>query len=82
MSKLLCAKCGKNERYERNGRVFRLCASCAWTNLLIFVNESDKAVEQSVQADKCPTCENGIIYDAEFDKWFNCSDCFGTGIRR
>jgi hypothetical protein len=29
----LCVKCGKNERYERNGRVFELCASCAWENL-------------------------------------------------
>ena len=29
----LCAKCGKNERYERDGHVFALCASCAWENL-------------------------------------------------
>lgn len=41
-----------------------------------------EAAEQSVQADKCPSCKNGIIYDAWFDKWFNCSDCAGTGIRR
>lgn len=31
--KPLCVKCGENERYERNGRVFKLCASCAWGNL-------------------------------------------------
>jgi ribosomal protein S27AE len=28
---------------------------------------------------KCPSCENGIIWDAEFDKWFLCPACNGTG---
>jgi len=32
--------------------------------------------------DVCPHCENGIVWDAEFDKWFNCSACHGTGKRR
>ena len=80
---MLCVKCGKNERYERDGRVFRLCAFCALDALQTFLNSPDEeAVEHSVQADKCPSCKNGIVYDAEFDKWFNCSDCAGTGIRR
>jgi hypothetical protein len=38
--------------------------------------------QHGVQSGKCPTCSNGIVYDAEFDKWFNCSDCAGTVIRR
>lgn len=32
--------------------------------------------------DVCPHCENGIVWDAEFDKWFTCSACHGTGKRR
>ena len=31
--KPLCVICGKNERYERNGRVFKLCASCSYKAL-------------------------------------------------
>jgi hypothetical protein len=37
--KPLCAKCGENERYERNGCVFKLCASCSWENLQRLLND-------------------------------------------
>jgi hypothetical protein len=50
-----------------------------WVNDSI---EDIEAAQQSVQSDKCPECSRGIVYDAEFDKWFNCSACGGTGIRR
>jgi len=38
-----CTKCGINEQYERNGRIFKLCASCAWENLekLLFEDEDE-----------------------------------------
>lgn len=31
-------------------------------------------------ADKCPECENGLVWDAEYDTWFACSICKGTGV--
>lgn len=37
---------------------------------------------EAAQERKCPECENGIIWDAEFDKWFNCSACGGAGKRK
>ena len=59
------------------------CTKCEKTfTIHVELRPFVEAVEHGVQADKCPSCENGIIYDAEFDKWFNCSDCAGTGIRR
>jgi len=51
-----------------------------WVSLRKATDEDKKKIE-AIQKSKCPTCENGIVYDGEFDKWFNCSDCNGTGYR-
>lgn len=37
---------------------------------------------ENIQVDKCPDCEHGIVYDAVFDAWFDCSTCNGAGIRK
>lgn len=29
----------------------------------------------------CPHCNGGKIYDAEHDRWFDCSVCNGSGVR-
>ena len=54
-----------------------------WVSLRKATNEDRAKLESAqhrVQATKCPHCEKGIIYDAWFDKWFNCSACHGTGF--
>ncbi len=60
-----------------------MCVDCK-CNFLVKLTCLRRVAEQRdapVRAEqKCPSCENGIVYDAEFDKWFNCSACNGTGI--
>lgn len=36
----------------------------------------------NMQVDKCPDCEHGIVYDAVYDAWFDCSTYNGVGIRK
>lgn len=68
MSDLLCLKCGKRERYERNGRVFNLCSVCAWNNLqTLFYGENDEY--------KCITCNGTGYIDA-----YRCESCDGVGF--
>lgn len=80
MSDLLCVKCGKNKRYERDGRVFKLCASCGFENLLKLLNDpDDEAVEHTLAADVCPDCKGeGIVKDG-FGQLFECARCNGSG---
>lgn len=29
----------------------------------------------------CPHCQGGMVYDGSYDRWFDCSDCHGSGVR-
>jgi len=31
--------------------------------------------------DKCPHCDGGMVYDGQYDKWFYCDVCDGSGVR-
>lgn len=62
MSDLLCLKCGKRKRYERNGRVFNLCAVCAWNDLQeLFYTEGDAMncviCGEDCHGDYCRDCQ-------------------------
>lgn len=62
MSDLLCLKCGKRKRYERNGRVFNLCAVCAWNDLqALFYTEGDTMncviCGEDCHGDYCRDCQ-------------------------
>jgi Zn-finger protein len=45
-SLFVCTKCGKNKRYERDGKRYKLCASCAWASLLAFMESMDGGDEK------------------------------------
>jgi len=71
--KLLCVKCGKNARYEHDGRVFGLCASCAWISLQALLSGE---IEQT---DKCPRCNGRGYYTDGYDNDLKCPKCDGKG---
>ncbi len=48
---LLCIKCGKRKRYERNGRVFNLCVVCGWNNIQEFLDLPDHPAELRNEAE-------------------------------
>ena len=67
-----CAEMCTDDEFTAGVTCYRIA------NWLDRVDEQRNAPVQSEQ--KCPDCENGIVYDAEFDRWFDCSTCHGTGI--
>jgi len=80
---MLCKKCGKYECYERNGRVFALCAVCSWNALQELLDLPDSAAEllrAPVQSEqKCPDC-NGDGRKGGIGLSYTCPTCDGTGI--
>lgn len=48
--------------------------------ILSVIAASLKEIDWSNE-NKCPSCKNGIVWDAEYGKWFICSRCGGTGIK-
>jgi len=81
---MLCKKCGKNECYERNGRVFALCAVCSWNALQKFLDLPDPrspTLRAPVHAGQpCPSCNGyGELLDTEAEAYGTCPECDGTG---
>lgn len=75
---MLCKKCGKNPCYERNGRVFALCASCGWSNLMMLLDLPDRATEQRNEAEggaECPYClDTHVLLDGDEER--TCWYCY------
>ena len=69
-----CKICGKNPCYERNGRVFALCASCIWKALQELLDLPDprsptlRAVVQSEQTESYTVCTICGKKDGEHDQ--------------
>ena len=81
---MLCKKCCKYERYERNGRVFPLCAVCSWSALMKLLDLPESAVELRTEAETagqpCPSCNGyGELRDDEAEAFGTCPTCDGTG---
>lgn len=80
---MLCEKCGEREKYAREGKVFRLCATCALENFFNFLELPDEEIRPTQRAaDVCPTCHGFCNISERGTTVIVCPTCAGTGIHR
>lgn len=46
----LCERCGKYPKYQRQGKVYKLCAACGWEALKELLGWPDEPAEQVNEA--------------------------------